>query len=329
MVSSDPTSLAPNTPASDLYRYGVYGIRLISDTKLDLPECSRSPFSEIELRCGTPEFFAAALENARLERRSDWYSLAYPADGSSYVRWSEVGEFLVSADGAKITWLRAPAASIESFQVYLLGQALSFALVKLGFEPLHATAVVISGQAIAFLGDTGYGKSTLAAHFLASGAALLTDDLLLLETSKAGVFAYPGPARIKLFSQIAENVLVTSSAGTPMNTLTSKLILPVQNRHGEPVRLSAIYVLSPPDETSEQEIRMETLSARDAFVALTANTFNLHLVDPGRLRRQLAEASGWLDHVPVKRLLYPRDLLRLPEVYAAVIAHATGEDTRK
>ena len=58
---------------------------------------------------------------------------------------------------------------------------LSFSLLSLGYEPLHATAVVVDGEAVAFLGDCGYGKSTLGAAFLARGFPLLTDDVLALE----------------------------------------------------------------------------------------------------------------------------------------------------
>ena len=43
----------------------------------------------------------------------------------------------------------------------MLGQALSFALVKQGFEPLHATVAVVDDEAVAFLGHNAFGKSTL------------------------------------------------------------------------------------------------------------------------------------------------------------------------
>ena len=52
-------------------------------------------------------------------------------------------------------------------------------------------------QAVAFLGDNAFGKSSLAACFLAAGARLLTDDLLVLHESSDRVLAYPGPPRIK------------------------------------------------------------------------------------------------------------------------------------
>ena len=173
-----------------------------------------------------PEFFEQAIAGVAASRYAAWYWMATLPDGRVYVRWIDVGEYLVSADGREIVWLRASEASLESFRVYLLGQALSFALVKQGFEPLHGTAVVADGVAIAILGDSGFGKSTLAAQFLASGALLLTDDLLLLQSTGHGYVAHPGPSRIKLFPHMGEHFFPDGPQGPPMNSLTGKQILP-------------------------------------------------------------------------------------------------------
>ena len=61
-------------------------------------------------------------------------------------------------------------------------------------------------MAVAFLGDSGFGKSSLAAYLLSAGDRLVTDDLLLLQESE-GFLAYPGPPRIKLFRTWPANSL--------------------------------------------------------------------------------------------------------------------------
>src|SRR5213080_1250086 len=152
------------------------------------------------------------------------------ADGSSYVRWDTVGEFLVSPDGLQVRCRQFDLASTESFQVYLLGQALSFALVNRGFEPIHATVVVVNGEAVVFLGDSGFGKSTLAAPFVSAGYPVLTDDLLILQPGTDRVLAYPGPARIKLFPKAARRFLRDAASGIRMNPDTEKLILPLDRK---------------------------------------------------------------------------------------------------
>lgn len=251
-----------------------------------------------------------------------WYQYTALGDGSTYVRWDTVGEFLVAPDGRRVVCRRARRCSNESFQVYLLGQALSFALVKQRFEPLHATGVVVDGEGIAFLGGSGFGKSTLAAGFLAAGHRLLTDDQLILHESAGRLLAYPGPARIKLFPGVVRRFLGTDADGPAMNSGTRKLILRLPERCAcaAAVPLKTIYCLAAPrDACRQQQIGAQALSARDAFVELIGNAFNRQLVGRTRLARQFAVMTRFTDLISVKKLVYPRTLDRLEEVREYVL----------
>jgi hypothetical protein len=313
------------------FQYGVYGISVRSEVPLALPDYAGAGLAEIELKRGTPQTFSDAIAGTELTSRADWYHYAHLEDRSSYVRWRGLGEFLVSRGGGQILWDRAPEAPMESFQVYLLGQALSFALVKGGFEPLHATTIVDQGEGIALLGDSGFGKSTLAASFVASGCPLLTDDLLLLRPAANGMQAHPGPPRIKLFPDVARRFLGSATDGVPMNAETKKQVIPLKGsqRCERPVRLRSIYLLAPPHEMrSTRRIAIEPLPAREAFLALVSNTFNRYIADPERLQRQVAENTRLLRSVRVKKLSYPRSLDCLAEVREAIVADSRSAHGR-
>jgi len=222
--------------AGSRYRYGVYGMVISSDTPLDLPSDTHGGMARVECVSAPALAFLAATETGGDDGDTDsWYRYVVLRDGSTYVRWRTIGEFLVAADGRRIMFRRFDRASLESFQVYLLGQALSFALVRQGFEPLHATAVVVDRRTVAFLGSNAFGKSSLAACFLEAGARLLTDDLLILRESGNRILAYPGPPRLKLFPKIARRFLGQDGANrVHMNPDTDKLILPIEeHRRGQ------------------------------------------------------------------------------------------------
>jgi hypothetical protein len=311
--------------AKALFCYGVYGISLRTDFSLPLPAASLAPLLEVELSEGMEAFFSRVIRGQELQNRFNWYQYANLRDGSSYVRWSGVGEFLVSSDGRRIACGREPTASAESFQVYLLGQALSFALVKGGFEPLHATVVSVDDGAIAFLGESGAGKSTLAARFLADGYSMLTDDLLVLQQGIDGFWAYPGPPRIKLLPDIAECLPGGTTGGVPINSEATKLVLPLGSRQycSSPKPLRAIYVLASPhgsNQTETEHPRIELLSRREAFLALAGNTFNYIIVDPHRLQRQLTQMTCLVMAMPVKRLRYPRRMDCFPFLREAILS---------
>ena len=304
--------------------YHLYGICLRSEWPLPYSGVSATPLAEVGLLRGSAARFAKAFEEARVtadeagQRRG-----VLLADGQTYLRWPGEFEFLISIDGTAIVARPLLPGSPEAFHTYLLGQALSFALVKQGFDPLHATTVAIDGAAVAFLGESGYGKSSLGAMFIQAGHRLLTDDLLVLSPHDGGFTAHAGPPRIKLFPGIARHTLGPTERGTPIASTTRKLVIPLDDRQAFrcPLPLKAIYVLTPPARSRTMAgARIRCVSKRRACLALLRNTFNASVTDPGRLSRELSFAASVAETVPIKLLAYPRTLRVLPIVREAILA---------
>lgn len=274
----------------------------------------------------TPMFDHDTQSVSRHSPKPDWFHHRRLTDGSDYVRWTGLFEFLISPDGRHITCHALNGASQEIFHTYLVGQVLSLALIKQGVEPLHATVVDVGGQAVAFLGDCGYGKSTLGAAFLEAGYKLLTDDLLVVEPQglhQRRVVAHPGPPRIKLFPRAAAVLLGNPGCGMPMNPDTPKLVIPLLPRQAAtaPRPLNAVYVLSPPPSRHRsRHVTIRTIPPRRACLALIANTFNTVVMDSDRLARQFDFAVALASKIPVKSLSGPWGLSRLPAIRDAILA---------
>ena len=309
--------------AAIAHTYHVYGFRVRSAWRL--PGFARSArcLADVGLARGSASRFARAAAEARAIRPDEgtWPRGVLLDDGQTYLRWSERFEFLVSADGRAILARPLASGSREAFHVYLLGQALSFALVKQGFDPLHATAVTIDGTAVAFLGNSGYGKSTLAAAFVQSGHPLLTDDLLVLSPGRDGFVAHPGPSRIKLFPEVSRMVLGPHARGTLVAKTTTKRVIPLRDGHATPsaAPLQMIYVLSTPDRRSTRVV-IRRVSKRQACLALLRNAFNTAVTDPQRLTRQFAFAANVASRVTIKTLSYPRTIGSLAYARDAILA---------
>lgn len=312
-----------SSSAAAVHTYHVYGFRVRSAWPLPGFARSAACLAELGLVRGSASRFARAVVEARAIRPDErtWLRGVLLDDGQTYLRWSKRFEFLVSADGRAIAARPLAPGSREAFHVYLLGQALSFALLKQGFDPLHATAVTIDGAAVAFLGDTGYGKSTLAAAFLQSGHPLLTDDLLVLSSGGDGFVAHPGPARIKLFPEIARKLLGPHARGALVAKTTPKRVIPLppDRANASAAPLQAIYVLSTPD-TRSTSVAIRRVSKRQACLALLRNAFNTAVTDPQRLSRQFAFAWNVASRVPIKRISYPRTIGSLASVRDAILA---------
>ena len=313
-----------------VYCYAAYGISIRSDVPLPLARACDSSLAEVELKTHAAPL--APVIRCKIQQQfvsSSAFDVGSLAEGSNYVGLRGVGEILVSPDGRSLACHRYAQSSAESFNVYLLTQALSFALVKSGLEPLHATAVEIGGKAAVFLADCGFGKSTLAAAFLQAGHRLLTDDLLVLRRASAALLAHPGSPRVKLFPEMARKFLGDAIAGVPMNPHTHKLIVPLKEPrvsvHALPV--GAIYALAPASEAARTEVHIAAMNRKQAFVTLLASTFNRVILDSSRLRRQFATTQALANTLPVKVLSYPRSLDYLPAVLDAVVSDLCAENS--
>src|SRR5436190_18834264 len=107
---------------TDCHRYCVYGIEIASDSPLALPNYSHDALGQVECLQAPGPIFEKAIENAVLDSPSDsWYRYGVIGDGSTYVSWDSIGEFLVASDGRRIVCRRAEDCFAESCQVYRLG----------------------------------------------------------------------------------------------------------------------------------------------------------------------------------------------------------------
>ena len=305
------------------YSYSFCGLSLTSQWELPLSrrgagekEGASLDFTEVP----ASYFKAARAEFSLRPATSSWGQHATLTDGSDYVFWPELFEFLVSPDGRRIAARAMGDTPWEAFQSYLLSQVLSYALIKQGHEPLHATVVVVDGEAVGFIGDSGYGKSTLAACFIRAGHPLLTDDLLLLKECGGVFLAFPSFPRIKVFADVARTFLGAAATGVPMSPYSEKLIIPLCHDFfcERPAPLRAIFVLRPGSRTTTNAITVRTLRKRRAFLDLVANTFNRRITDPDRLKRQFMMTDCLAAAIPIKSLSYPRNLTILPDVVKTV-----------
>ena len=68
----------------------------------------------------------------------------------------------------------------------------------LGEPVLHASAVAVRDEAVAFLGASGMGKPTLATLLCSTGAHLVTDDVLRLQRRDDGFACHFGTGELRL-----------------------------------------------------------------------------------------------------------------------------------
>jgi len=141
-----------------------------------------------------------------------------------------------------------PAADSEREDVvtFLLGSAFGILCHQRGIIPLHAAAIDFEDGCVAFAGDSGAGRSTLAAALAARGHNVISDDVCFLEQRNDGVVrAWPGVGRVRL-SEATIAALDIGRAGLIRETRgNNKFLVPMRSpiKPGEPRLLKRIYQL--------------------------------------------------------------------------------------
>jgi len=167
------------------------------------------------LQAGDAAFFASHVP-AEFRKPTRKRVFLHPLnDGSRYLLWSDVFEFHLSPDATVVTGHSLDGNPEAAFRTYMFGHLLALALLIQGVETIHAACVMVEDRAVAFLGDSARGKSTLAAAFLKEGATLISDDFLVLRGMEGRYWAFPGLPRIKLYERVAQHLVREGEVGTP------------------------------------------------------------------------------------------------------------------
>ncbi len=105
-----------------MYQYALYGTSLRSEWPLPYPDSRHTDLPIIELLERPGAYFVSAASEA--DRQAAELSAQYVplSDGTEYLRWTGLFEFLISADGRRIAGRPLSEATSELFHTYLLGQ---------------------------------------------------------------------------------------------------------------------------------------------------------------------------------------------------------------
>ncbi len=245
--------------------------------------------------------------------------------GSGYLaRLPGLADFTISGDGQRVHCHPAPGTTDGTVEHLYLNQVLPLALSRQGRLVLHASGLDLGGSAVAFVGQSGRGKSTLAASFASAGYPFLCDDALVIDTAQNGLAALPGHPSIRLWEDSQCAVLGDGVHKSAPVQYTSKgrFLAGTSVEHCyQPRPLSRIYFLG---SGTAQQTTVDRIRASDALIELSKHAF---LLDP-ETRRLISSHFEQLAALArlgnCFRLDYPRRFDRLAEVREAILRHVVG-----
>jgi len=326
-------------------RYAAFGLTI--ESELTLPPLTSLPAGgtddpDVTVTCGP----VAGLPADRDDDRHRY------VDDDEFVLSYGVGEATVR-NGTEIRVDPAPDAPMAVVRRLVVGPLFNYLLHQRGSLVVHASTVQIGDRAVAFVGDSGDGKSTTATAFLAAGHRVLSDDVAAIDTDDGAPTVQPGYPAVKLAPDAVEALAPSGpdSAGVgPADAADADAdgsadldamdaLDPVRDAHPAggagrrrrfhrvasdwdptPVPLAGVYRLE--DGRTPEVLSLPPGRQCMALVegTYTRGAFGLS----GAAPTNFARCGTVADAVPVKRLRRPRRLDALPDLVDTVVRDLRG-----
>jgi len=246
----------------------------------------------------------------------------YRTESGYLLRFPDLADFGVSADGRVVSSWPFPGIYQETIRHLYLNQVLPLALSRQGKRVFHASAVEAPTGALVFLGESGRGKSTLAASFALAGHRFLTDDALLLEPKAGGYAVQPSHPSIRLWDDSKDELVGDDARLAPAVQYTAKARLLSGDALAfcsDERMLRRMYFLGAGDA---DQVSFAPMTPGDAVMGLVGNSFLLDIAGRESLSAHFNQVVE-LANMPIFfRLDYPRSFAALPAVRQAILEHA-------
>ena len=263
------------------------------------------------------------------------------SDAGFTIRFPGRADVLIDAAGSTVTMIPVPGAGQPELDRLFDNCVQPVLDNHTGQLTLHGSAVAVRGAAIAFLGPSRSGKTTLAAGFAQHGHPFLTEDAVRLGSEQRHRVK-PHTPSLRLFPDSAaalgrrEAKIENADPDTGKVTLAAGPGLPFCNT-ARP--LAAIYVLGTGDgemlgdtvgdtfgDTVGDTSHITRLAGPAALAAILPHAFLLDSEDRIRLSAHFDRLATLAQAVPCFALDYPRRYADLPRIVNAIVHHQETMD---
>jgi len=289
--------------------YLAFGLHIESGIRLPVPTASAelcNPYPTVSINKARPD--------------TDWAGLLSDADGGDcFIAALKAGGLRYAVlEGKQIVFLPSedvpgPMASFM-METMATGFAFSILLRQRGFLALHASVLRKGSNTIGFVGDSGYGKSTLAEFFSQQGYDVLTDDIGALRVSDKEIRVVAGYPLVKLHRPSAHSLLRAEESTQKM--MDGRAFVTKSLTNYDPVPLDRLYLL---EKSFSPATELSTINPQSLIFQLVQHTHgSKHLVRDDYQSRLLQQCTTVAKHVPIRVLHRKAGLEHLPAVLEVV-----------
>lgn len=234
-----------------------------------------------------------------------------------YLQIHDTARYLV-IDKQKILVHPEPGVTEEAIRIYLLGTCMGIVLLQRGFLPLHGSSIATPNGGVLFLGDSGMGKSTIAAAFCKKGYTLISDDICSISPGNTTtVMLHPAFPQLKLCEDSLKELSITVSASAQISGDVEKFRVVNRSQFQlAPLSINKIFILGKADI---QHIQITLLEGVEKFTKLTDNIYRGIFIEQLELSTQQFQYCALLSNATrMYQVIRPTDSFDLDALVAAI-----------
>jgi|AntDryMetagUQ889_1029465.scaffolds.fasta_scaffold06511_1 hypothetical protein len=312
--------------------YRAHGLVICSEVELALqpgPPASDTP--DLVLRCGAEQTVPSDdPPGSRLARLSSpdgtlRYCLGRDRD-RTVLRYPGLCDFVGDPDLADITIHLHPGADPGLIPVLAAGALIAVHL-KLRHElVLHASAVQLDGGALAFVGASGMGKSTLAALLCTGGHRLVTDDVMRVDmTDSAVVRVHPGGTESRL--RLSARQLADAAPSEAVRTTADGRLALRPPAHADTLLPLAACVVPLPTRQAVH-LSVERLPRARALLRMIQFPRVVGWCESASTAREFQALADLVEQVPIFEASVPWGPPFRPDVVSGLVEAVAASDQR-
>lgn len=291
-----------------MYSYFAYGLGIHSN--IAIPE-----FMPTESQCDV-QIKLDKNNPIPIEVSDDYHHLLKITPEEAFLFDRKVGTFIIR-NGCEITIYPQVDADDSRIRLYLVGTIMSILLYQRGLFVLHGSAVEYDGGVVAFVGQSGWGKSSIAAALQAKGHRMIGDDVVPISIAEDATTVYPGFPQFKLYPEVASCLGHDESSLLLLHPQVEKKGLRFSEKFSHTsLPLKRIYVLSP-----EDTLAIEPLSFQQAVIDLVRHSIPTRWLQQPEGKMHFLQCTKLVKRIPIYRLKRSKDLSTLTTLAQMVVEH--------
>jgi hypothetical protein len=290
------------------YFYNVFGLNIQSD--IELPELnSSSPrIPDAIIRIGNiPEHLNEITSSGAL----------YETSRADFLfKIKSVAKYRVT-NGNLILIKPERGSLVEDVRLFLYGSIFGALLHQKGILPLHGSAVIYEEEAIAFIGHSASGKSTLAASLAIQGHQVIADDITAVAKKHDGNFEiYPGIPYLKLWKDVVSQLNFPNNLKKLRPGIEKYKFVLSQNLINTSFPFTKVIIL---DHHNNNDFKISRITGAKKLNLLKTHTYRFNYVEGlGQSKVQFQNLSNLSQKIDLYTISRPIAPLKINELWSLI-----------